>query len=105
MFLDEILQQGNQVIRTGGNGSVIQLHLTGRFTVSSDHHAGGKAIAVHVFIVADIILGHDKCLFSFRKKDLSFFQDSLSIFIGGLIGDVMKAYQYESLVIHGLQDF
>ena len=105
MFLDEILQQGNQVIRTCGNAAVIHFHFAGRPSVFSNDDLACKAVSIHIWIVAHIILGHDKCLFSFRKKDLSFFQDSLSIFIGGLIGDVMKAYQYESLVIHGLQDF
>ena len=103
MLLDKILQNGNQVIGAGNRGTVIENHFTGRLSVRSDHNPGGESVSVHIGIVAEIILRHDKGKFSLWQHDVSGLHHSFSCFICGFVGEIVKANQNVALIVHGLE--
>ena len=104
MLLDKVLQQGDQVVRAGDGGAVVQIHLAGGLAVLPDHQAAGKAIPFHIFIVADIILGHDERLFPLRQHNISFHKGRNAVFIRHLISHIVDAHQHVAPVVHGLDD-
>ena len=103
VFLYKILQKRNQIIGTRGGGAVVHDHLTGGLSVLANHDPFGKPVPVHVGIVADIVLGHDKRLLSLREHDASLYKTHVSIFIRFLIGHIVDADQHIALLVHILQ--
>ena len=103
VFLYEVLQKRNQIIGAGGCGAVVHDHLAGGLSVLANHHPFGKPVPVHVGIVADIILGHDKGLLSLREHDAALYKADVSIFIRRLVGHIVDADQHIALLVHILQ--
>ena len=105
MFLNEILQQGNQVIGTGRHSAIIHDHLTGGLAVRADYNTAGKSVPVHVWVVADIILGHHKWLLALGQHDLALRKPFAAVSVRFFVGNVMDPHQYITTVIHGLKHF
>ena len=102
MFLNKGFQYGNEIEISGDDASILLLHLGGGITVFPDHHAGGEAVPLHIFIVAYIILRHDKSLFPFGEHDINVDKLGIAVFIGCLIGEIMDLYENVPPVVHGL---
>ena len=49
-------RERHQIIGTDGNRTVVHLHLVRWLAILADNHTGGESVAIHVFVVADIIL-------------------------------------------------
>ena len=104
VLCNEILQQRYQVEGAGDHGPVVQFHFTGGLSIVPDDDPGGKAVALHIVIIADIVLGHDEGLLSRRQHDIAGHKFWVSVFICGLIGDIPHPYQHIAPFIHLIQD-
>ena len=105
VLLDEILQQGNQVVGAGDGGAVLQVHLAGGLSVLPDDQAAGEAVPLHVLVVAHVVLGHDEGLLSLRQHDIPRHKGDVSVLIGYLPGHIVDAHQDIAPVVHGLKNF
>ena len=103
MLLNKILQNRNQIIGSGNSSAVFKNHFAGRLSVFSDYNPGGESVTVHIRVVAEIILRHDKGNFSFRQHNVSGLHNGFSCLIGGFAGKIMKTDQNVSFIIHGLE--
>ena len=56
MFRDKVLKKRNEIIGTHRNSAVIHHHLAGRFSVLAHDHPACETVAVHVLVIAEIIL-------------------------------------------------
>ena len=104
VLCNEILQQRHQVEGAGDHGPVVQFHFTGGLSIVPDDDPGGKAVALHIVIIADVVLGHDEGLLSRRQHDIAGHKFWISVFICGLIGDIPHPYQHIAPFIHLIQD-
>ena len=104
MLLDKRLQDRDQIVIPCHLRVILQLHHTGGLAVLPDHDPAGKTISVHVWVVAHIILGHDKGLLSLREHDLPLDHLRLSVLVHLFMGHIMEAHQDIAPVVHLLQD-
>ena len=103
MFLNVFLQNRNQVKGSNLDASVLHLHLAGRLAVLADDHSGGKAVSIHIFIIAHIVLRHDKGLLAFGKED-GLSGHLRSVFHVSQFSHIMETDKDISLFIHGIKD-
>ena len=102
VFFNEGFQYGNEIEISGDDASVILFHLCGGIAVFPDHHAGGEAVSLHIFIVAHVILRHDEGLFPFGKHDVAVDKLRIAVFVCRLMGEIMDLYENVALIVHGL---
>ena len=101
VLFHKTVQKRNHIIISHGNATIVFLIFAFYIPVFIKNHSAGKAVSVHIVIIAHIVLRKNKSFFSGRKHDLSPGHGSILIHFC----HIMRTYKDVSFIIHALYDF
>ena len=104
MTLTEFFQDRDQIIVSGGDRAVIHGHFAGWFAILPDDDPVCKAVSIHIRVVAEVILGHDKRDLARWQHDIARLHDGVSVFIGCLVSHIVKSHQNVTFAVQVVQD-
>ena len=100
MLVYKLIKYRHKIIVTYEFIAILVCIMQGRSAVIADNHLVSIACALHILIVANVILRHNKGLFTRRQHNAALDHPGSSVSLSLLMRDIMQAYKHEALVIH-----
>ena len=104
MLVDEVIEDRHDIIISDADISLCIRILQLQLPVLIEHHLIREAAALHVLIVADIVLRHHERLLPLRQHDLLRHHLLRAVVLLLHLRDVVKPHEHVAALIHLLQD-